>query len=160
MDSVNLRAANDKDLEALNQLMFELHDEHHCACPQYFKTAEDIELEKSIARYLNDPQCLVWVAISQNEIVGFITGHFCELISTVSKPVQMGSVDELYVIPPMRKRGIAKALYQKLEQSFFENGAQEIFVEVWHFNQSAKDFYAQTGFVEHIHWLRKRLSGS
>ncbi|NMV12961.1 N-acetyltransferase, partial [Vibrio parahaemolyticus] len=99
MTTFAIKPACFSDLELLNDLMFELHDEHHLQSPELFKTAEEIEQEKSIARYIDDPECLVYVAKQGDEIIGFISGHFCELISTVSQPVMMGSVDELYVLP-------------------------------------------------------------
>lgn len=157
MHPVSIRSARTEDLEQLHELMFELHREHHDQCPKYFKTAEEIEQEKSIARYLDDPECLVFVVSEGDNIVGFITGHFCELISTVSKPVQMGSVDELYICPDYRGQGLANQLCNKIEQRFVEYGVQEIFVEVWQFNASAIEFYQQFGFEHHIHWLRKSV---
>jgi len=151
----NIRSAKPADLEQLNELMYQLHHEHHRQEPDSFKTALEIEQEKSIARYLDNPECLVFVALSGEQVIGFITGHFCELISTVSKPVQMGSVDELYVLPNFRSQKIAQNLYQVLEQRFEEYGVQQVFVEVWNFNQNACQFYSKTGFKHHIHWLRK-----
>ncbi len=89
--------------------------------------------------------------------VGFITGHFCELVSTVSKPVPMGSIDELYVIPELRKQGVARELCQRLENTFIDYGVEQIFVEVWAFNTNAHQFYADIGFQSHINWLRKSV---
>ncbi len=152
---LTIRAANDRDLEQLNQLMFQLHDEHHKQCPDYFKTAEEIEQEKSIARYLDNPECLVFVACEQDQICGFISGHFCELISTVSKPIQMGSIDELYVLPDYRKSGVAQQLCAQIEQRFEEYGVVEVLVEVWEINTPANQFYKRFGFEKHINWLRK-----
>ena len=152
-----IRAANDRDLEQLNQLMFQLHDEHHKQCPDYFKTAEEIEQEKSIARYLDNPECLVFVACEQDKICGFISGHFCELISTVSKPIQMGSIDELFVLPDYRNQAIAERLVSKLEKTFDDYGVKQVFVEVWDFNDNAKQFYQKMGFIPHIQWWRKSL---
>ncbi|MBA5762945.1 GNAT family N-acetyltransferase [Vibrio sp. 404] len=152
-----IRPAKVTDLEQLNELMYQLHHEHHLQDPVSFKTALEIEQEKSIARYLDNPECLVFVTLLEEQVIGFITGHFCELISTVSKPVQMGSVDELYVLPDFRSQKVAQSLYQVLEQRFEEYGVQQVFVEVWNFNQSACQFYSKTGFAHHIHWLRKVL---
>jgi ribosomal protein S18 acetylase RimI-like enzyme len=155
MSTFAIRAAQLSHLEQLNDLMFKLHDEHHQQSPQLFKSAEEIEQEKSIACYLDNPDCLVYVAYQQDNIVGFITGHFCELSSTVSQPVMMGSVDELYVVPAVRKQGIAAALLTKLEKTFIDYGVKQMFVEVWHFNQTAVELYKNQGFGHHIHWLRK-----
>ncbi len=152
-----IRAANQSDLDQLNELMYLLHDEHHQQCPEYFKIAEDIEHEKSIARYLDNPECLVFVACEHDQIVGFVSGHFCELVSAVSKPVQMGSIDELYVRPKSRKSGVAQQLCERIEQRFEEYGVEEVFVEVWDFNQPANQFYKQFGFQNHINWLRKKV---
>lgn len=155
--TVTICAATMDDLPTLNQLMFELHDEHHQACPKYFKTAVEIEQEKSIARYLVHPECFVFVAKQSEVIIGFITGHSCELISIVSQPILMGSLDELYVIPAYRQQHVAQALVARLEQVLRNCGAKELFVETWAFNQTALSFYQQQGFVDHIHWLRKPL---
>ncbi|MGR5239099.1 N-acetyltransferase family protein [Vibrio alfacsensis] len=157
MSTFLIKPACFHDLESLNDLMFELHDEHHLQSPELFKTAEEIEQEKSIARYLDNPECLVFVAKNEDDIIGFISGHFCELISTVSKPVMMGSIDELYVLPEYRKQGAAKALVERMEATFLDYGVKQMFVEVWDFNQTAMTLYENHGFGHHIHWLRKSL---
>ncbi|CAE6901019.1 GNAT family N-acetyltransferase [Vibrio sp. B1FLJ16] len=158
MSAFLIKPACFDDLETLNDLMFDLHDEHHVQSPELFKTAEEIEQEKSIARYLDDPECLVYVAKLEEEIVGFVSGHFCELTSTVSQPVMMGSVDELYVLPEFRKQGVAKKLLDKIESVFVQYGVKQMFVEVWDFNQQALSLYGKQGFGHHIHCLRKPLT--
>ncbi|WPC72494.1 GNAT family N-acetyltransferase [Vibrio porteresiae] len=157
MSQIDFKSARAQHLEQLNELMFALHDEHHQACPDHFKTAEEIEQEKSIARYLDDPECLVYVALADETVIGFATGHFCELVSTVSKPVLMGSIDELYVVPKYRSKGVASRLCARLEQTMREYGVTQLFVEVWDFNTGAQDFYQDMGFGHHIHWLRKSI---
>ncbi|MCA2018423.1 GNAT family N-acetyltransferase [Vibrio tritonius] len=157
MSQIDFKSAQAQHLEQLNDLMFALHDEHHHACPEHFKTAEEIEQEKSIARYLDDPTCLVYVALVNSHVVGFATGHFCELVSTVSKPVLMGSIDELYVVPEYRSKGVASKLCARLEKTMREYGVTQLFVEVWDFNTGAQDFYQDMGFTQHIHWLRKSI---
>ncbi|MFV0576608.1 MAG: GNAT family N-acetyltransferase [Vibrio sp.] len=154
-----IKAASKIDLPELDELMFQLHDEHHQQCPDLFKTAEDIEQEKSIARYLESPEALVFVAKqdSTGEIIGFVSGHFCELVSTVSKAIPMGSIDELYVVPSYRQTGVAESLLNKIEQTLTDYGVQQLFVEVWAFNQSAQSLYQKRGFQHHIHWLRKSV---
>ncbi|WP_423840445.1 GNAT family N-acetyltransferase [Vibrio mytili] len=158
MSEFLIKPARFEDLESLNDLMFDLHDEHHVQSPELFKTAEEIEQEKSIARYIDNPECLVYVAREAEVIIGFVSGHFCELISAVSNPVMMGSVDELYVLPAYRKQGVAIALLEKIESTFTDYGVKQMFVEVWDFNQQALALYKREGFAPHIHCLRKPLS--
>lgn len=85
---------------------------------------------------------------------------FCELTSVVSQPVMMGSVDELYVMPEYRKQGTAQALLDKIESTFIDYGATQMFVEVWSFNRQALALYEKQGFGHHIHCLRKPLNPS
>ncbi|MBR9787131.1 MAG: GNAT family N-acetyltransferase [Vibrionaceae bacterium] len=158
MSAFVIKSACFDDISILNDLMFDLHDEHHVQSPELFKTAEEIEQEKSIGRYIDNPECLVYVASKDDEIIGFVSGHFCELISVVSKPVMMGSVDELYVLPEFRKQGVAKALLDKIESTFINYGAKQMFVEVWNFNQQALALYEKQGFGHHIYCLRKPLT--
>ena len=100
----------------------------------------------------------MYVAIDVSDsIIGFVTGHFCELVSTVSKPVAMGSIDELFIMPEYRKSGVAEQLLAKIEQTLVDYGVQQIFVEVWDFNQAARALYNKLGFASHIHWLRKSV---
>ncbi|WED23291.1 GNAT family N-acetyltransferase [Vibrio sp. JC009] len=138
--------------------MYELHAWHHQSQPEHFKTPEAIQQEKSITTYLDEPECMAFVATDSEKVVGFITGHFCELISTVSKPVQMGSIDELYVLPEYRKQGIAEQLFHRLEHRLEDYGVKQIFVEVWDFNQAALKFYDKVKFNHHIHWMRKPVT--
>ena len=59
MKNITIRVAQTQDVEQLDELMFRLHDEHHHQCPEHFKTAQEIEQEKSISRYINS-DCLVF----------------------------------------------------------------------------------------------------
>ena len=99
----------------------------------------------------------MYIATIEEEIVGFITGHFCELKALVSKPVQMGSIDEIFVIEEYRSSGIASQLFERIEKTFKEYGVKQVFVEVWDFNRSALAVYDKLGFNPHIHWLRKAI---
>ncbi|MBD1576986.1 MULTISPECIES: GNAT family N-acetyltransferase [Vibrio] len=154
---VTIRSATNQDLECLNELMYQLHDHHHQAQPELFKTAQDVEQEKSIARYIEHPECLVFVAEKDQKILGFITGHFCELISSICKPLPMGSIDEFFILPEHRNTGVSVALFERIESTLFAYGVVQLFVEVWDFNQAGKAFYNKMEFESHIHYLRKSL---
>ncbi|MCW8344565.1 GNAT family N-acetyltransferase [Vibrio sp. ZSDZ65] len=158
-----IRSAKTDDLDTLNDLMYELHQYHHHAVPEDFKSAEEVQQEKSVARYLDSPDCLVLVLTvdgsesSANSIVGFITAQFCELVSPISRPCLVGSIDELFVLPSHRQHGYAQALLAQAEHRLTELGASQIMVEVWDFNQSALNLYNKEGFFSHIHCLRKKI---
>jgi ribosomal protein S18 acetylase RimI-like enzyme len=157
MNSCVIRRASQEDLPTLENLMYQLHDEHHRAEPIHFKTAQEVMLDKSIADYINAPDALVFVASDEQRIVGFITGHFGEFESSISKAVMMGSIDELYVEPAARNKSIGSRLLRRCAQEFDDYGVKQIFVEVWDFNQSALKLYNSLGYESHIHCLRKAI---
>jgi ribosomal protein S18 acetylase RimI-like enzyme len=154
---VEIRLAKSSDLTVLDQMMYDLHEEHHVACPEHFKSAYDVMQEKRIADYLELPEGLVFVAASREKVIGFVSGHFSELVSAVSQNVLMGSIDEFYVLPQYRQQGIGSRLLQRIEKEFDDYGVQQLFVEVWDFNQTAIKLYQKLGFCHHIHWLRKGI---
>ncbi|MDW6093039.1 GNAT family N-acetyltransferase [Vibrio rhizosphaerae] len=153
----NIRLAKSSDLQVLELMMYELHNEHHLACPQHFKSAQAVMQEKRITDYLDSPEGLVFIALSEHHCIGFVSGHFADLVSSVSKPVLMGSIDEFYVFPSYRGQGIGSQLLQRIEREFDDYGVQQVFVEVWDFNQPAIKLYQKLGFSHHIHCLRKGI---
>ncbi|MFA0085584.1 N-acetyltransferase family protein [Vibrio sp. 10N.261.51.F12] len=155
--SYKIRAAKLADIEMLNELMHALHEHHHNAVPEDFKTADEVQEEKSIARYLDSPDCLVLVAELGDDIIGFVSAQFCELTSPISKPIFVGNVDELYTEPKYRNTGLGKALLCSVEQRLKELGVKQLMVEVWDFNQPALNLYKNVGFSSHIHCLRKKI---
>ncbi len=159
--SYSYRPANASHLPQLRKMMTALHQEHHTRDPELFKEPAEIDKVKDIGTYLNEPNCLLFVACDKHDgveqVTGFISGHFCELSSTVSKPITMGSVDEFYVDPASRGQGIGRELLSIIAQRFKVYGASQMFVEVWDSNQGAIQMYQSSGFNHHIHWLRKPL---
>ncbi len=158
MMNFTVRSATDADLETLNQFMYCLHQFHHQHVPEDFKTPEEVQVEKSIALYLESPDCVVLVAESNGQVIGFVTGQFCELISPISKSVLMGNIDELFVVEQFQKCSVATVLLQEMEKRLAEYGVVQVMVEVWDFNHAARGLYKKLGFQSHIHCLRKKIS--
>ena len=157
MANLDVTHAIRKDMAALNQLMYQLHEEHHKAVPHFFKAADDIMRDKNIQTYFDEPDGLVFCVKEGQNVIGLVTGHFSELVSTISKPIFMGSIDELYVLPNYRGRGIGKALVERIEREYRDYGVKHMYVEVWAFNETAQELYTHSGFQSHIHCLQKTL---
>lgn len=155
-----LRAATMDDLSQLRSLMYDLHDDHHQQVPEFFNTAKEIEKTKDIEKYLNHPECYVYVVHldGSDDLIAFATGHFTDLNSLVSPKIKIGCIDELYVLPQYRRHGLADKLCVRLEQEFKYIGAKEVFIEVWDFNKSALSLYDKLGYSKHIHWIRKSIT--
>jgi ribosomal protein S18 acetylase RimI-like enzyme len=67
-------------------------------------------------------------------------------------------VDELYVVPEMRGRGLGKAALTCLEQAARDYGVQAVHLEVSFENKAALEVYRRSGFRDHDRRLMtKRL---
>jgi ribosomal protein S18 acetylase RimI-like enzyme len=62
-------------------------------------------------------------------------------------------VDELYVEPQYRRRGIARRAMQLVEERAREMGVQAIHLEVDHGNDPALELYRGTGYADHDRYL-------
>ncbi|MBL4844137.1 MAG: GNAT family N-acetyltransferase [Planctomycetes bacterium] len=68
-------------------------------------------------------------------------------------------LEELYVRPPARRRGIGKALVAHLAAELKRTGGARLDLSVLDWNQPARDFYAALGFNDQATWRSYRLTG-
>lgn len=54
-------------------------------------------------------------------------------------------------------KGFGRALMSAIESWARENGAQDLRLNVWHFNQRAVKLYEELGFEMRAHTMGKRL---
>jgi ribosomal protein S18 acetylase RimI-like enzyme len=66
-------------------------------------------------------------------------------------------VDELYVEPQFRRRGIARQALQFVEEQARGMGIQAIHLEVDHGNDPALDLYRGSGYEDHDRYLMTKL---
>lgn len=82
-------------------------------------------------------------AITSNEIVGFIT---VRVASHRYKPIQVGYVEEMYVLPHFRNKGIGEELARKAISLLRSLGVSRIDLSVLESNEPAKRFWSKLGF--------------
>lgn len=68
-------------------------------------------------------------------------------------------LEDLFVLPEFRKRGIGKALLQRLAAIALEKGCARLKWEVLDWNQPAIDFYTASGAEFLDTWRNVRVSG-
>ncbi|MEL7165437.1 MAG: GNAT family N-acetyltransferase [Pseudomonadota bacterium] len=71
-----------------------------------------------------------------------------------------GFLDELYIRPPVRGRGLASEVLQALPAALASAGVTALHLEVGHDNSTAKSLYERAGFVSRAPYqlMTRRLS--
>jgi ribosomal protein S18 acetylase RimI-like enzyme len=69
-------------------------------------------------------------------------------IASRSRP-DIGHVDDLYVRPAYRRRGVAVSILRELARAFRERGVEHISLDVDAANEAARTLYENLGFVRY-----------
>ena len=143
-----IRAGRREDAEAAARLWMQSAQEHTSHDPVY-ATAPDAE--KTMRRFLADlarnGYAFVFVATVDEEMVGFASGELREGSPTFL-PKTWASVDDVFVLPGYRNRGIGHALIASVEGWAKRKGANGVSLQVAAANGRGRKFYEDLGFRE------------
>lgn len=113
--------------------------------------ATSSEAERTMRRFLadltNSSHSFLFVAIVEDETIGFISGELREG-SPAFHPKTWASVDDVYVVPDYRSLGVGRALLENVEGWARERGASGISLQVAAANERGRKFYEKLGFRE------------
>ena len=143
-----IRAGRREDAVAAARLWMQSAEEHTSHDPVY-ATAPDAE--KTMRRFLADlarnGYAFVFVATAGEEMVGFVSGELREGSPTFL-PKTWASVDDVFVLPGYRNRGIGRALIASVEGWARRKGANGVSLQVAAANGRGRKFYEDLGFRE------------
>ena len=147
-----VRAGRREDAADAARLWVRSAEEHTTHDPIYTTSSD---AEKTMRRFLADlttsSHSFLFVAILENgaesETIGFISGDLREGSPTFH-PKTWASVDDVYVTPRYRSRGVGKALLQNVEHWARDKGASGLSLQVAAANERGRDFYRRLGFRE------------
>ena len=98
--------------------------------------------EKDLDYFLN--QQYIYVAEENEQMVGFITAEV--LKKKVWYNVQLGSINNIFVLEEYRGKGIGKALMKTMMNTLQDVGITNIQLEAYSQNSKAIKFYEKLGF--------------
>ena len=147
----SIRPACKSDLDAILKLWSSLTDEGHAADSRYRMT--DGVLDDLRHHIANDwfrpvlPFPYVWVAETSSEIVGFLTGEVKRPHPLlVTEPT--ARVNDLFVAPKARRRGLGKILVHSFFQQASDAGFTRHSVHTLAQDARAVSFWRSLGFTE------------
>ena len=104
---------------------------------------------KLVKQYNFDKEIVaqVWSVIVKEKIVGFITG---EILSKKEwYTVQLGTINNLFVLEEYRGKGIGKKLMETMMDAFKEKGINNFELYALNNNENALKFYEKLGFKKY-----------
>jgi GNAT superfamily N-acetyltransferase len=136
---MNVRAARPADIPQLLALVrsyWEFEEIEHF---------EALRVELTLQQLLADPRLGgAWVAEDQGQLHGYL---LAVLVLSLEHGGLMAEVDELYVVPQARGRGLGAQLLAAAEAALGERGCVRLQLQLAVANEAARAFYARLGYT-------------
>ena len=155
---MTIRNLTESDYEQVFRLFKELDHFHALARPDYFIDREDQETYPKDA-YLHNlayPSSLQMGAFEDTQLVGLVEATLWDESGMV-KGIKTVCLDNIYVLPTHRRRGIARQLFHAVESWAKEQNAVRLDLHTWDFNKDAIAMYKAMGMTPQRYIFEKML---
>jgi GNAT superfamily N-acetyltransferase len=121
--------------------------EEHTSHDRVYETSPGAEktMRRFLADVANNSYSFLFVAAAGGRTVGFVSGELRQGSPTFL-PKTWASVDDVFVEPGYRNRGMGRALLQSVRAWAHERGADGISLQVAAANSRGRKFYEDLGF--------------
>lgn len=147
---ITVRRAVPEDYSLIGMLLGGLLDMHRCKRPDLFEESAARTgkyTEKEYLDLLNDGRAVIFTACRGEKAVGYLV---CKIVTGCENPVLKNVktlyLDDLCVAEDERRRGAGRALMSAAESYARENGFYNLTLNVWEFNENAREFYEHLGY--------------
>jgi len=148
----------ESDYDKLIELYKELDDLHAQARQDYFvyRDKDEIYPKDAFVHNLSYPGSLELGAFNNGLLVGFVSATLWDE-SGMRKDIKTVCLDNIYVSPAYRRRGIAAKLFAEVEFWAKEQGAVRLELHTWGFNVDAISMYRAMGMTPQKYVFEKQL---
>ncbi|MCE4599320.1 MAG: GNAT family N-acetyltransferase [Desulfurococcales archaeon] len=144
-----IRSPNERDVDKLAVLIFRFYSFNEEFDPAWSLASNAEEVSRELAlEYIKDGGGVVLIADYDGQVVGYLRAVVRE--NRILAWSKIGVIQELYVLPPYRGRGIAKRLVEEAGRKLRELGVRHIAAEFPALNYVAENFYKEGGFRPYL----------
>ena len=144
---MNIRRAQEKDVDELYNLLAEVQALHADGRPDIFKAGTNKYDRVAIRAILANENTPVYVAV--NELDQAIGYAFCaikeEKGSENLRAIKNFYIEDLCVGKELRGKGIGRSLYEHVAGIAKDMDCYHLTLNVWHLNEAAVKFYEKVG---------------
>lgn len=105
--------------------------------------------QQYISKHIDEDPRQVLVAEENGKLVGYLL-YNNRSHSPVTRKYNYATIEDIYVLPECRRRGIASKLLETCLRQLRETGVTHIRLQVLDQNDAAKSLYMKFGFVVHM----------
>lgn len=155
---MDIRKLTEADYDEMIVLYKQLDAFHADARPDCFihRDEEKIYPRDAFIHNLSYPGGLELGAFSDGKLVGVVRTTLWEKSGMV-KGVKTVCLDDIYVLPDYRRRGVATKLFSEVERWAKDQGAIRLELHTWDFNKNAIAMYEAMGMMPQRHVFEKKL---
>jgi ribosomal protein S18 acetylase RimI-like enzyme len=147
------------DYDQVLMLKQQVHSLHVTACPEFYKDLDKAFSKEKFVEDLNNDRLDIYVLVKEDH--GLLGYAYVNKIIISNHPVitnqKVFFIEDFCIDEKYRGKGFGKELFKRLEESARTEGFTSIELDVWDFNETAKNFYEKTGMECIRHRMRKTL---
>ena len=144
---MNIRRAEEKDMDRINDLLFQVSLVHHKGRPDLFKYGAKKYTDEQLLAIIQDDQRPIFVAEDSDQVVqGYAFCIFSQHIDdNILTDIKTLYIDDLCVDETLRGQHIGRQLYEAVLDFARTSGCYNVTLNVWSLNSSAMKFYQSLG---------------
>ncbi len=155
---MEIRKLAGSDYEQVLEQYAAVDELHAQARPDFFvhREKEESYPREAFLENLANPAVLQLGAFDDDRLIGIVRATLWEESGMV-KGLRTVCLDDIYVLPAYRRRGIASKLSGEVETWAKEQGAVRLELHTWDFNKEAVAMYRAMGMTPQRYVFEKKL---
>lgn len=148
-NDMEIRRAEEKDMEGINGLLFQVLEVHHNGRPDLFKGNTKKYTDEELLKIISDDETPIFVAVDEEEkVLGYVFCIFqCYKENNILTDIKTLYIDDLCVDETKRGEQIGKRLYEYVVGFARRRECYNITLNVWACNEGATKFYESCGLI-------------
>lgn len=146
---MEIRRAQEKDMEGINRLLCQVLMVHHKGRPDLFKGNVKKYTDQELAALIKDDSRPIFVGVDEREqVLGYAFCVFQQHIDdNILTDIKTLYIDDLCVEENCRGQHIGRQLYEYVLDFARGQGCYNVTLNVWSCNPTAQRFYEKCGLV-------------
>lgn len=147
---MQIRRAQERDMEGINRLLRQVLTVHHNGRPDLFKENAKKYTDQELAELIGDDGRPIFVGVEEEtqQVLGYAFCVFQQHIGdNILTDIRTLYIDDLCVEEKCRGQHIGRQIYEYVLEYAREQGCYNVTLNVWSCNPTAQHFYEKCGLV-------------